>query len=318
MIPIPLAKDTDVEEHYQSFAKNLKGRIERVAQNGARFKNINNGQPIKPKPKQKKFLVELAVEDRLKELICAPPDKLENQIDTFTSFDGGALNVQSYFNRLLYAIFVRTGYEDYLDKWDFINRLNLDTCCYCNRNYTYSIAKDLKIKPEIDHFYPKSKYPFLGLSFYNLIPSCQTCNGLGAKKQHDPRDKGMVSPYLLKHDHFKFTYTPLSSEVLTSIGGSGKIRISLADKIDGNTDVFRLSELYEKHEDHVLELIFKSQISYSKPHRDYLKGYNGLDITDGEIDRMLVGNYTNLAELHKRPLAKLYRDIALELKLIKE
>lgn len=314
MIPVPLAKKSDVKEHFQSFAKDLQVRIKRVAQRGARFK----GDLIKPNAKQKKFLQDLAEDERLKKLICASPDKLENQIDAFTSFDGGVLNVQSHLNRLLYAIFVRTGYEIYLDKWEFINRLNLDTCCYCNRNYTYRIAKDLKIKPEIDHFYPKSKYPFLGLSFYNLIPSCQTCNGFGAKEEHDPREKGMISPYLLKHDQFKFTYTPLLSDVLSTIEGSGKIRISLAEKIDGNTEIFRLSELYEKHEDHVLELIIKSQINYGKPHRDYLKSYRGLNITDREIDRMLIGNYTRLEDLHKRPLAKLYRDIALELKLIKE
>ncbi|TCL67476.1 hypothetical protein EV196_10232 [Mariniflexile fucanivorans] len=42
------------------------------------------------------------------------------------------------------------------------------------------------IKPELDHYYPKSLYPYFGVSFYNLIPSCQSCNGLGVKGENDP------------------------------------------------------------------------------------------------------------------------------------
>lgn len=28
----------------------------------------------------------------------------------------------------------------------------------------------------LDHYYDKGKYPYLALSFYNLIPSCNICN----------------------------------------------------------------------------------------------------------------------------------------------
>jgi len=41
-----------------------------------------------------------------------------------------------------------------------------------------------------------------------------------------------------------------------------------------------------------------------------------LNFSSSKIDRLIIGNYSELNELHKRPLSKLYRDIAIELGLI--
>ncbi|QOD00878.1 hypothetical protein [Pseudomonas putida] len=52
-------------------------------------------------------------------------------------------------------------------------------CPYCQQSLAITIYKDLKsksLRPTLDHFYPKSEYPYLALSLYNLIPSCHTCN----------------------------------------------------------------------------------------------------------------------------------------------
>ncbi|MNJ53040.1 hypothetical protein D3C77_484140 [compost metagenome] len=57
------------------------------------------------------------------------------------------------------------------------------TCPYCN----YGVATIINVKKpagvkkpmmlyDIDHFYPNHAFPYLALSFYNHIPSCQTCN----------------------------------------------------------------------------------------------------------------------------------------------
>lgn len=48
-------------------------------------------------------------------------------------------------------------------------------CPYCNINFVYAYDKD-KVTFQLDHFYPKDKYPYLALSFYNLIPCCGSCN----------------------------------------------------------------------------------------------------------------------------------------------
>lgn len=95
----------------------------------------------------------------------------------------------------------RTKYGAYI----FVKTLDLKTCPYCNRNYTFAVDENSgKLRPEIDHFYPKSIYPFLAMSFYNLIPSCSICN-------HTKKDKvklDLLNPYELKKNDFKFTYIP--------------------------------------------------------------------------------------------------------------
>ena len=52
-------------------------------------------------------------------------------------------------------------------------------CPYCNAETVYALEKDGKtgqIKSAFDHFFPRSRYSFLSLSLYNLIPSCYRCN----------------------------------------------------------------------------------------------------------------------------------------------
>ena len=60
---------------------------------------------------------------------------------------------------------------------EFVKRVKV--CPYCNADSVYVLEvdeRDKTYKSAFDHFYPKSRYPFLGLSLYNLIPSCHRCN----------------------------------------------------------------------------------------------------------------------------------------------
>lgn len=101
-----------------------------------------------------------------------------------------------HFNTILTDVFLHHGYDgEYVDhskvfdKSRFVNLLNLRICPYCGRAFIYSVQQvgsKTVVKPQIDHFLPKSKYPFLALSFMNLIPSCQTCNMKDCKGNNDP------------------------------------------------------------------------------------------------------------------------------------
>lgn len=58
---------------------------------------------------------------------------------------------------------------------------SLKYCPYCNADTVYAFEKNNTKKPRkvvsaLDHFYPKSQYPFLALSLYNLVPVCSRCN----------------------------------------------------------------------------------------------------------------------------------------------
>ncbi|WP_462204599.1 HNH endonuclease family protein [Klebsiella pneumoniae] len=57
------------------------------------------------------------------------------------------------------------------------SKSKLRTCPYCNHAYTITTYKTGRgFRPSLDHFYDKARYPHLGLSLYNLVPSCSSCN----------------------------------------------------------------------------------------------------------------------------------------------
>lgn len=68
--------------------------------------------------------------------------------------------------------------------WALAKEFNkvLKYCPYCNAETLYAFewknnGASLKMaKSAFDHYFPRSRYPFLGLSLYNLIPCCTRCN----------------------------------------------------------------------------------------------------------------------------------------------
>ncbi|MCI2230346.1 hypothetical protein MC378_14295 [Polaribacter sp. MSW13] len=311
MISLNTSQLVIVDAHFDIVFERLQKSITYVLKNGCTYKKIK----YTPVLDERAFLNTLNQKSVLKGLVTASPDKLallrRYMLKRFPNIHFNTNNL----NRLLYKIFVSDGYNS-IDKHAFISKLEIDTCPYCNRNYVYSLSKSAKIKPELDHFYPKSIYPYFGVSFYNLIPSCQTCNGLGVKGETDPFIKKMVSPYLLKEDDYEFTFDLTKLDYLSPLDGKSSVDVKFLKQVEGNVEVFKLDSLYKLHSDHVLELIVKSKVYYNDKYREYLNNFEGLSFSDSEIDRVLIGNYTSLNELHKRPFSKLYRDIALELGLI--
>jgi hypothetical protein len=255
-------------------------------------------------------------DNSLQPLICAHPSNFEGIIDYMQQHHPGSMQSGHADNIILGNIFLSHTYDDpKFKKLDFIKRIELDTCPYCNRSYIYHV-KSGNIKPQLDHFFPQTTFPFLGASIYNLIPCCQTCNGLGVKAQNDPRMIGITNPYLIEIDQFRFTFEVKDIKFLNPLADKESIEIRFKNAIRGHLTAFGLSELYGQHTDHVLELIVKSQVSYSEKYRDYLRSYPGFDLSNKEIDRLILGNYSTIEEVHKRPLAKLYQDTGRKLKLI--
>lgn len=317
-----ILNDKAAESHFLTIEKFLIARINNVINNGIKKKVGKTYLTINVNSDLNNYLNFLLKPGNLKGLINAKPDELVKMISNFKKKYPEFLDSKSESNRILYNIFVLNCYDDNkkFSKHNFISIINIDTCPYCNRNYIYYLADKDKIKPQIDHFFPKSKYPFFAMSFYNLIPSCQTCNGLEVKGEKDPIKLKIKSPYQIIDDDFKFSYKLLTSGIISSLLNKNSVKVELKSSRSGNMKVFKLKELYELHSDHVVELVFKSKVKYSDSYRKYLKKYRekGLSFSDNEIDRMILGNYTNVDEIHKRPFSKLYQDIGLNLGLIKK
>lgn len=221
-----------------------------------------------------------------------------------------------------------------------IDLKNISVCPYCNRNYinsTYKILhcnncnQDLFVIDEVekecpgckqeingqtkvvntaqlDHFFPKDSYPLFAVSFYNLIPSCYSCNHVKSNKdlKYSPYDTSF--PF----NDVKFTYIPKSVDEI-------KIKIDSHD-IDFKSVIrdLGIEELYQSHIDVVNELIWKKEV-YTDSYREGLsKIFNqtNLELSKAEVNRFITGHYTDKENYGKRPLSKMVTDISRKMGLI--
>ena len=249
----------------------------------------------------------------LEEVITAKPEKLHEIAEW------GKDKVAEYeFMIKKYKNF--TTKKDEYDAYDLAKKLNINVCPYCNINSTYTVIKedDKKItRPEFDHFYDKATHPILALSFYNLIPSCHTCNST-LKGSETFSMKSHLNPYSDSFDKVaKFQLKIESSTFYHSVDGF-EVKLETEDKrAENNIKCFELDTLYENHKDIILELIQKEAI-YNESYLDeLLTQYEGTLFKNKEdLQRLISAGYISDDEIGKRPLSKLVKDISDELGLI--
>jgi hypothetical protein len=88
-----------------------------------------------------------------------------------------------------------------------IEQTGENICPYCYRSYVnVSESEDgtKAVTPDLDHFFPKSRYPFLSVTLSNLIPSCLFCNQR-AKNDEDFYKASIYPPQKI-FDNIEFDY----------------------------------------------------------------------------------------------------------------
>lgn len=216
--------------------------------------------------------------------------------------------------------------------YDVFEKLGLRTCPYCNRHYAFTLKSakgKFKTRPEFDHFYDKSTYPMLAVTFFNLVPSCKECNhGKGIKEVGR-------NPYF---DDFqaKFILTkPISEDKTVSkveelnineiLNLSNESEFSLDFKMPTNEMVkaaeaknienLGLRPLYNMHKDYVMEIVEKVS-AYNVLARDgIVERFQGIYHTETDVYNLIFGRYLSDAEQPNRPLSKLTADILDQLHL---
>jgi len=254
--------------------------------------------------------------DNIIKILSANTKELKEYIQFFETIYPNSLEDGKELNKILRNEIFEKEYKNWSNRkkygaYYFVKELGLNSCPYCNRNYTFVVDNENgKLRPEIDHFYPKSKYPFLAMSFFNLIPSCSICNHT---KSNEVKEN-LENPYDIQENSYKFTYIPQSIEF--SIVEKEKYNFdSFEIEINGNKsniELFKLKELYKQHKDIVQELLIKKAY-YPQSYIDELSNFG---FAQDEIYRYLFSNYNQDEDLHKRPLSKLVKDISNELGLI--
>ncbi len=264
-----------------------------------------------------------------KRIILAKPNDLEllskifkfKCCNDFKSFHGYYKNLNKY-SEVTYFHIIDNKKKPY-NAYQLLENLKVFVCPYCNRNTIYNVQSTQKRTSELDHYYPQSKYPFLALSCYNLVPSCKVCN----KIKLDNDDKEYINPYDNRFDmnkNMKFSLEIEDSTFYHSINGFSiqykydeKISDDERNRIKNNLDDFELKDLYQNHKDIVLELIQKQAI-YNESYMDeLLTQYEGTLFKNREdLQRLVSGGYISDEEIGKRPLSKLIKDISIELGLV--
>lgn len=217
-------------------------------------------------------------------------------------------------------------YEQYISKskarsYDLAKSLNRNTCTYCNRLYTSTVQyKDPRTgqvnsatrltRPQFDHWYAHSIFPVLGLSFYNLIPSCSVCNS-SVKGDDMYHISTHIHPYIPEKDqNFKFSYSQ-----------RGEASYAVEILVDPNTKMskflseMKMKEIYDAHANLELKDLIDLKKKYSENYLDVLfnETLNHFQISKTEIYRMIFGVEYDEVNFHKRTFSKFKTDILKEL-----
>ncbi|MGV3613267.1 MAG: hypothetical protein ACO1N0_20075 [Fluviicola sp.] len=276
------------------------------------------------------------LEDKFEHIIKATPKSLEKFViklgapDMFGQLDKGIFKSND-FGKALQKVF---GYGDYFrskerkGKW-FAKQLNIRSCPYCNCQYTLSLIDTNRsgtlTKFQFDHFFSKTRYPFLSISMFNLIPSCPACNL--SKSNTDVRLKTHYHPYhnnIAGRSKFVLNYNvDLKSLSMAKVEQlkltiDFKPRYSSQSKfVEQHDKQYHISAIYQMHDDIARDLLRKAIINNSSYKKDVFKVKGLFSGNDKEYRRYLLGNYTEPGEILNRPLAKFYQDLADQLNLFK-
>jgi len=233
------------------------------------------------------------------------------------------------FRRILYNIFVDKIYDGtknnkkIFDKSDFIRKKGLRVCPYCGRSYIFSVTRkgsNIDVKPQIDHFIPKGEFPFLAFSYYNLIPSCDSCNVVCKKEKKPLNDINdtykVLNPYMfIDEPFFQFKLQNLNNFSDFLLAKEQDIQIDFNPRfknmIEEYENLFGLKSLYKEHNDLVHDLLIRKQYWTSDTNQQYYK--NILNCDPNIREKMILaflGYYETLDGHGKRPFSKFLSDIS--------
>ncbi len=273
----------------------------------------------------------LFIEQYLKAIIIGTPDVLMDldseykEIQVSNGDDQAGETLAKKVFKYKYFTEKRTPYNAY----GLAQMLDVNTCPYCNRVYTLTAIRRnsrLITRPELDHFFPQSKYPLLALSFFNLIPSCHICNStikgsrnLNLDQHVHPYQDEVVSQY-------HFTYVPETYEGLAGLTKDFTIGIKPSQshnpetyqRVQNTFGFFQLDTIYQYHQDLVQDILMKRDI-FSEDYLSMLaQTYPNLGTSKAELYYFAFGNFYEEKDFSKRPFSKLTKDIAVEAGLVEE
>lgn len=312
----------------KNIQKAFKGEIDRQRNNALQeleaLRNVNNN------PNETAYLDRVILLFRDTSYLLKTPTEIDKIIANMIPLpplrqdnNGNALKIQ-LSHEIQKALCYKQLRRDFYPK--YFRNLGIKTCVYCNSQLTIVVVKsktEIDARLEVDHHYSKSEFPFLSISLFNLFPCCSSCN---KRKGSTPVNFKLYTDDVskLKKSDYEFNITRTSKCDFLLTKNAESIEIIFNDSTVppiGNKSLqsaFNIKEIHDTQKDIIAELIIKSQI-YNESFKKILqKSFSKLSLNQNDFDRVIVGNYTEDKDIHKRPFSKMTMDIAKQLGLTKQ
>lgn len=333
MIRLPKVSKELEAEYFESVQKSYIEVLENLKDHKVKVKKKKEETDVDYQKRMEKFISEaglivdfLSVEgklddDKIKNILLGKVPDLEKAMVVIGPIE--SKEIQKEFER------VYTNFSNRKFGHQWAERLGVTVCPYCNRSYIFTVKKDArngKARPQYDHFFPKSIYPYLALSMYNLIPSCAVCNG-GKSNVDSFKDQKVqyLNPYVegygtktvlqitpkKKKDRIH-SYVGLAEEYTVKPESAPDVDKDAAKRIQNTWDLLKLGPLYEKHSDYIRNILRAKQI-YTEEYLDQLmKSFPGAFDDMDDLKNVVYFNYLDEEGWGKRILAKLTHDLEAE------
>lgn len=258
-------------------------------------------------------------------LLKASPEKLyelKSQYDQKTKIEKDLIKKELGL-LTLYNQFIQDGKKDYYSyngvrycSRYLSSKMENFACPYCNESHIYTFNyehnnKILRRTFDWDHVFPSSIYPFLAISFFNLVPSCKVCNFIKLNQRAE-----YFNPHTAFNvdDAYKFDIEPINSGFISN---SDALKLNIifkkslyTDKLKQTISVIGLLERFRCHKDLIKDILNKKRM-YSDSYLFRLR--NQIIYMQGtshhELKKTLFSTNFNPLEYYKRPFSKLTADI---------
>lgn len=257
---------------------------------------------------------------KVEKVLIGEIEVLEDAVKTIGDLSkvDGADKIKEDFDRL-YTNFTQTNLGHSLT-----DKLGIKVCPYCNRAYIFTLVKE-RVRPQYDHFFSKALYPYLAVSIYNLIPSCSVCNL--AKSDFDTFDKQtnsrkFIYPYRDEYG-YKVKFSLKNYDPFAKLGCNQNFTIfidykhadkELRKKVKITKKQLKLSRLYTKHKDYVVDILKLNYVYNYQYEKGLLENFSELFHSEEELKSILFINYFPKDQWGDKILSKLTYDIVQEYK----
>lgn len=319
----------DLEEYFLKYAPIVKSAFHSMLAGRAIEMPVKNSSDlfkvwVKPASEVGDFLRKYSEDAQLRRLLIGDFNTLLDILDEIKSIDGRCkfpisktkyhfdgrapyFYIANDLNVIFKMIFVNEIYEDnkVFDKHRLAEMKKMSVCPYCGEMPVKPYKNDRGniLGYQIEHYLPKSIYPFFAISFFNLFPACGDCNDIQQKGTKSPladndRTQCLMHPHAFDNDAMRFDisynglgeFDPKNSGIFIDFRGSKELK-------RGYTEVIPIENRYKAKTEEV-QILWNRIASRNDDYQEYAIAY-GVSREDFITPEKILGFEKNLENSRK-------------------